>query len=107
MDIDFLANTFLVDILDVLNRQLALQMRGEFEKSADGIKLGKDPDTGIEIYDEETNWLFRRDSGSHIFEMNLNKNNTYNINLKQDALEFYDIRIGESGRNEVTIIQID
>jgi hypothetical protein len=107
LDIDFLANTFLVDILDVLNRQLALQMRGEFEKSSDGIKLGKDPDTGIEIYDEETNWLFRRDSGSHIFEMNLNKNNTYNINLKQDALEFYDIRIGESGRNEVTIIQID
>jgi len=39
--------------------------------------------------------------------MTLNKNNTYNINLKQDALEFYDIRIGESGRNEVTIIQID
>ena len=106
LEIDFLANSFLVDILDVLNRQLALQMRNEFNKK-DGIQLGKDPDTGIEIYDEETNWLFRRDSGSHIFEMTLNKNNTYNINLKQDALEFYDIRIGESGRNEVTIIQID
>ena len=106
LEIDFLANSFLVDILDVLNRQLALQMRNEFNKK-DGIQLGKDPDTGIEIYDEETNWLFRRDSGSHIFEMTLNKNNTYNINLKQDALEFYDIRIEESGRNEVTIIQID
>lgn len=107
LDIDFLANSFLVDILDVLNRQLALQMRSEFEKGVDGIKLGKDPDTGIEIYDEETNWLFRRDSGSHIFEMTLNKNNTYNINLKQDALEFYDIQIGEGGNNDVTIIQVN
>ena len=107
LDIDFLSQQFLLDILDVLNRQLALQMRSEFEKGTDGIKLGKDPDTGIEIYDEETNWLFRRDSGSHVFQMYLNKNNSYNINLKQDAIEFYDIRIGESGKNEVTIIQVN
>jgi len=107
LEIDFLANSFLLDVLDVLNRQLALQMRGEFEKSADGIKLGRDPETGIEIYDRSSNWLFRRDSGNHIFQIYLNKNNTYNINLKQDEIELYDVRIGESGRNEVTIIQIN
>jgi len=105
LDIDFLANSFLVDILDVLNKQLALKMRSEFEKGTDGIKLGKDPETGIEIYDQSTNWLFRRDSGNHIFEMTLNKNNTYTIDLKQDALEFYDIQIGEGGRNDINIIQ--
>jgi hypothetical protein len=106
LEIDFLANSFLVDILTLLNRQLALQMRSEFEKGADGIKFGKDPETGIEIYDQTQNYLFRRDSGSHIFQIYLNKNNTYKINLKQDAVEFYDILIGEEGKNDVTIIQI-
>ena len=105
LDMDFLANTFLLDVLTILNRQLALQMRSEFEKGADGIKFGKDPETGIEIYDQTQNYLFKRDSGSHVFQMYLNKNNGYNINLKQDAIEFYDIMIGE-GQNEVTIIQV-
>ena len=38
LEIDFLANSFLVDILDVLNRQLALQMRNEFNKKWSLIK---------------------------------------------------------------------
>jgi len=106
LDIDFLANAFLVDILDQLNQQLAKQMRDEFEKGRDGIKFGKDETTGIELYDYGSNYRFRRDSGSHIFEADLSKNSTYNINLKQDAIEFYDYKIGSSGRNEIDIIQV-
>ena len=106
LDIDFLANAFLVDILDQLNKQLAAQMRSEFEKGKDGLKFGKDAETGIELYDYGSNYRFRRDSGNHIFEADLSKNNTYNINLKQDSVEFYDYRIGESGRNEIDITQI-
>ena len=106
LDIDFLANAFLVDILDQLNKQLAAQMRSEFEKGKDKLRFGKDEETGIELYDYGSNYKFRRDSGSHIFEADLSKNNTYNINLKQDSMEFYDYRIGESGRNEIDITQI-
>lgn len=105
LDIDFLENVFLVDVLEVLNKQLAKQMKSSFEKK-DKPFLGKDPETGLELYDDQTKWIFRRDDGSHITELNLNKSNGYNINLKQDAVEFYDLQVGEGRNNEIDIIQV-
>jgi len=105
LDIDFLSNVFLIDILDVLNKQLAKQMRSEFDKKSPPF-IGKDEETGLELYDQTTNWLFRRDSGNHITELKLDKDHGYNINLKQDAIEFYDLQVGEGNNNEIEIIQI-
>ncbi len=41
LDIDFLDTDFLVDILAQLNKQLALQMRNEFDKGKDKKKTGE------------------------------------------------------------------
>ena len=51
LDIDFLDQNFLEDVLEQLNRQLALQMRSEFDKKSSqyDFKLGKDKETGITI----------------------------------------------------------
>lgn len=106
LDMDFLSGDLLANILDILNEQLSLQMRSEFTKMQDGIQLGKNPDTGVEIYDYNTNWKFRRDGNGNIFEADLSKNYDYRINLKQDEIELYDIPIGEGSNNEITIIQV-
>ena len=106
LDMDFLSGDLLANILDILNEQLALQMRDEFTKMQDGVQLGKNPDTGVEIYDYNTNWKFRRDGGNNVFDADLSKNHDYRINLKQDEIELYDIPIGEGSNNEITIIQV-
>ena len=57
LDIDFLEQNFLVNILDQINAELAKSMRSEFDKGQDGIRLGKDPETGITVLDEDPNCL--------------------------------------------------
>ena len=105
LDVDYLANAFLYDVLDQLNKQLALQMRSEFEKTTT-VKLGKDPETGLELYDQSPNWVFRRDDGTgNFFEFNLNKNSNYTFDVQQGAFETYDYDIGEGGGNEISVIQ--
>ena len=94
------------EFFDVLNEQLTLQMRDEFTKEKDGVQLGKNPTTGVEIYDYNTNWKFRRDGGNNVFDADLSKNYDYRINLKQDEIELYDIPIGEGSNNEINIIQV-
>ena len=106
LDMDFLSSDLLPNILDILNEQLTLQMRSEFDKKKDGMQLGKNPDTGVEIYDYGSNWRFKRDGNGNIFQADLSKNYTYRINLKQDEIELYDIPIGEGGSNEINIIQV-
>jgi len=106
LDVDFLDVDLLRNILDVLNEQLSLQMRDEFTKEKDGVQLGKNPTTGVEIYDYNTNWKFRRDGGNNVFDADLSKNYDYRINLKQDEIELYDIPIGEGSNNEINIIQV-
>ena len=102
LDIDFLSNAFLYDVLEQLNEMLDAQMKGETIK----VTVGKDPTTGLELYDQTSNWLFRRDDGAgNVFELKLNKSNTYNVDVKQGSFEIYDYRIGESGSNEISIIQ--
>lgn len=105
LDVNFLDGDLLENILDILNVQLALKMRSEFEKK-DGVQLGKNPQTGVEIYDYDPNWKFRRDGNGNIFEADLSKNYDYIINLKQDEIELYDIPIGEGRNNEINIIQV-
>jgi len=63
LDIDFLQQNFLADILKQINEELAEQMRNEFDKqeekrSIEGIILGKDPETGVIILDEEPQWVW-------------------------------------------------
>ena len=108
LDIDFLDQNFLADVLEQLNRQLALQMRSEFDKkkSVDyDFKLGKDKETGITILDEDPQWYWHRESASgSVVELYLEKENSYIMNITQGDFELLDFELG-GNESEITIIQ--
>ena len=109
LDIDFLEQNFLADILAQINKELAKAMRSEFDKqkSVDGIFLGKNPETGVIILDEDPEWVWIREdaSGSYI-ELRLDKEYGYVLNIIQGEFEQYDFELGGI-ENAITIHQIN
>jgi len=109
LDIDFLEQNFLADILAQINKELAKAMRSEFDKqkSVDGIFLGKHPETGVIILDEDPEWVWIREdaSGSYI-ELRLDKEYGYVLNIIQGEFEQYDFELGGI-ENAITIQQIN
>ena len=109
LDIDFLEQNFLADILAQINKELAKAMRSEFDKrsSVDGILLGKNPETGVIILDEDPQWVWAREdaSGSYI-ELRLDKEYGYVLNIIQSEFEQYDFELGGI-ENAITIQQIN
>ena len=104
LDIDYLGQNYLADVLDLLNQALARLMRGALD-AKEGIQYGKDPETGIELYDQKPDWVIRRDDGlGNFFELRLNQSYGYNINMQQGDFEYRDYQLGD-GQNEIDIIQ--
>ena len=107
LDIDFLDQNFLEDVLEQLNRQLALQMRSEFDKKSSqyDFKLGKDKETGITILDEEPQWYWHREGASgSVVELRLEQENSYMMNIQMGDFELIDFKLGGI-ESEITIIQ--
>ena len=109
LDIDFLEQNFLADILEQINKELAKAMRSEFDKqkSTDGIQLGKNAETGVIILDEDPQWVWIREdaSGSYI-ELRLDKEYGYVLNVIQSEFEQYDFELG-GVENVINIQQIN
>ena len=112
LDIDFLQQNFLADILKQINEELAEQMRNEFDKqqerkSIEGITLGKDPETGVIILDESPEWVWiREDASGAYIELRLDQEYGYILNIIQGEFEMYDFELlGQE--NEITIQQIN
>ena len=104
LEIDFLDQNFLLDILAQLNKQLALQMRNEFDKGKDKKKSGKD-EFGVILLDEEPQWVWMRsDEAGNNIELRLDQENGYTINVIQGDVEIMDYQLGE-GDNEIYINQ--
>jgi len=104
LDIDFLEQNFLGDILAELNKQLALQMRSEFDKVKDKRKEGRD-EFGILLIIEDGNYIWEReDASGNIIRLKLDQENGYIINVTQQDFEIRDYTLGE-GSNEINIIQ--
>ena len=105
LDIDFLEQNFLVDILDQINKELAKSMRNEFDKKGGDIRFGKDPETGIIMIDDNDSYVWiREDAAGNYVELRLDKNNTYILNVRQQDYEIIDYTIGGQG-NEIRIQQ--
>ena len=107
LDVDFLDQNFLGDILEQLNIQLALQMRSEFDKKQGkyDFKLGKDKVTGITILDEEPQWYFHREAASgSVVELRLEQENSYMMNIQQGDFQLIDFELGGI-ESVITIIQ--
>ena len=109
LDIDFLEQNFLADILAQINKELAKQMQSEFDKkkSVEGIFLGKNPETGVIILDEDPQWVWSREDASGSFiELRLDKEYGYVLNIIQSEFEMYDFELGGI-ENAITIQQIN
>ena len=105
LDIDFLDQDFLVDILEQLNRQLALQMRNEFDKKKDKKKTGKD-EFGVILLIEEPQWVWTRlDAAQNNIVLRLDMEYGYNINVTQGDTEIIDYELGDSPTNQIRIYQ--
>src|SRR6056300_1524086 len=105
LDIDFLKFDDLeVDLLEQLNKQLALQMRSEFDKAKDTRKTGKD-EFGVILLDEAPEWVWMRtDEAGNNIVLRLDQEQGYNINVVQQDTEIRDYTLGE-GSNEIYIQQ--
>ena len=109
LEIDFLEQNFLADILEQINKELAKAMRSEFDKrsSVDGILLGKNPETGVIILDEDPQWVWiREDASGGYIELRLDKEYGYVLNIIQGEFEQYDFELGGID-NAITIQQIN
>ena len=107
LDTDFLDQNFLADILEQLNRQLALQMRSEFDKkkSVYDFTLGKDNEPVITILDQEPQWYWHREAASgSVVELYLEQENSYMMNIQQGDFQLIDFELGGI-ESEITIIQ--
>ena len=107
LDIDFLQQNFLADILKQINEELAREMENEFDKkrTVGDIRLGKDPETGVIILDEDPQWVWiREDASGAYIELRLDKEYGYVINIIQDEFELIDFELGGQD-NEITIEQ--
>ena len=103
LEIDFLDQNFLVDILAQLNKQLAIQMRSEFDKKSKS-KTGTD-EFGVTLLDEDPEWVWMRsDEAGNNIVLRLNQENGYIINVTQGDMEIRDYELGE-GDNEIYINQ--
>ena len=105
LDVDFLDQDFLVDILEQLNKQLALQIRSEFDKGKDKKKTGQD-EFGVILLDEDPQWVWKRtdESGNNI-ELRLDQEYGYVINVTQGDIEIIDYELGDSPTNQIRINQ--
>ena len=105
LDVDFLDQDFLVDILAQLNKQLALQMRSEFDKKKDKKKSGVD-EFGVTLLDEDPQWVWMRsDESNNNIVLRLDQEYGYIINVTQGDTEILDYELGDGATNVITINQ--
>ena len=105
LDVDFFDQDFLVDILAQLNKQLALQMRSEFDKRKDKKKSGVD-EFGVTLLDEDPQWVWMRsDESNNNIVLRLDQEYGYIINVTQGDTEILDYELGDGATNVITINQ--
>lgn len=107
LDIDFLAGDFLADVLDQVNKILAAQFLDQLIDEQDRgrqLQFGIDPETGVQLVDGGTYWLFRRDGSSSVVQIKLPKNNYSNIRLKQEGFLIEQV-IGDRGSDNYIDIE--
>jgi len=99
LDVDFLDQNFLDNVLDQLNKEFAKKMQSEFDKEkTTSATAGKDANTGILLLDDKPSWILTREDGqgNNVY-LKLNQENNYKINLQQNDFQVFDYTLGGSG----------
>ena len=107
LDIDYLSQDFLADVLDQINKVLRAQFLSEltdvFVKKEQ--KVGQDAETGIIILDQGTYWQFQREDTNNFVRLKLSKRSEYIINLEQGDFVTQDFIVGDGGVNNINLYQ--
>ncbi len=104
LDVDYLDFDFLKDILEELNKQLALEMRNQFDKKKNKKKAGQD-EFGVILLDEDPQWVWMRtDESNNNIVLRLDQEYGYTINVIQGDTEIIDYELGD-GSNQIRINQ--
>lgn len=114
LDIDFLEQNFLVDLLKVINEQLAKTLSDKISEKETArlgsgdpskVRTGKDPVTGILVVDDDPMWIWEREAASgNKIRLVLDKEYGYLINALQGDYEIIDYELGGQ-ENEIVIMQ--
>ena len=104
--INFLDFDLLPDILEQVNRELIALL----SKDALGLTKKKDKSSvderGIVLIVRPDSWNWsRRVDGNNTIDLELNNENNYTINVKQQDFEVFDYELGGTGGNEIVIYQ--
>ena len=104
LNIDFLEQNFLVDLLKVINEQLAQVLGDKISKqetqrvgSGDPskVRVGLDPETGILVENTDPSWTWTRESASgNIIRLVLDQKFGYLMNILQGDYEIIDYELG-------------
>ena len=103
---DMIGNLLIVarptEITEEMDRAEFVQVGNALD--LDFLKFGKDESTGIITLNEEPEWLVIRETESNYFELRLDQEYGYSLNIVQGDAEIYDYEIGGNA-NAITIIQ--
>lgn len=106
LDIDFLKQDFLADILDQINKILAQEFLSELtdvfvEKKQKTGQL----ENGVIVVDDGRNFIFSRQGPNNFVRIVLSKRSEYIINLEQSDVQIREFIVGDGSVNNVDIYQ--
>ena len=114
LDIDFLDQDLLPDILKQLNEELKKEMerdrlKDEQQESTQvtNVAIGTDPETGISVVADGTDFIWTRSGATSTIFLRLDSENSYILNVKQGDFEVIDYELGEGQQNAINIDQSD
>ena len=114
LDIDFLDQDLLPDILKQLNEELRKEMERDRLKDEQrqstvisNVELGTDPETGISVVADGTDFIWTRSGATSTIFLRLDSENSYILNVKQGDFEAIDYELGEGQENAINIDQSD
>ena len=106
LDIDFLAQDFLADILDQINKILAAEFLSELtDVFVEKKQVTGQLENGVIIVDDGNNFIFSRQGPNNYVRIVLSKRSEYIINLEQSDVQIREFIVGDGSVNNIDIYQ--
>ena len=106
LDIDFLSQDFLADVLDQINKILAAEFLSELtDVFVEKKQVTGQLENGVIIVDDGNNFIFSRQGPNNYVRIVLSKRSEYIINLEQSDVQIREFIVGDGSVNNIDIYQ--
>ena len=106
LDIDFLSQDFLADILDQINKILAAEFLSELtDVFVEKKQVTGQLENGVIVVDDGNNFIFSRQGPNNYVRIVLSKRSQYEINLEQSDIQIREFIVGDGSVNNIDIYQ--